>query len=294
MTNGATSIRVAMSAAFLAAASCFADVVDIATSSAVRIEDLEQHIGNRDVIFYAADLETGDRFAYQPDRADERHTPFSTFKIPNLVIALETGVATSLQHERVWNEQLRPAASYWPDAWKQNQTLESAFKRSAVWYFQEVAVEVGGRRYREMLQSFAYGNANAPDADDAFWLDGALTISPEEQVRFLGQLITGELDVSTTTLEALRAVSVLNDSAGYRLHGKTGSGPVIEGGAEFEGIDEFDGDFEGWLVGWVDRPNAAPVVYALYVHGDSYAAIESFRGEMSVRLLRAIGALPDA
>ena len=294
MTNAGISLRTGMSAAFLAAAPCLADVVDIATSSADRIEHLEQHIGNRDVIFYAADLETGNRFAYRPDRADERHVPYSTFKIPNLVIALETGVATSLHHERVWNEQLRPAASDWPDSWKQNQTLESAFKRSAAWYFQEVAVEVGGRRYRERLQSFGYGNANAPDASDAFWLDGALTISPEEQVRFLGQLITGKLDVGTTTLEALRAVSLLNDSSGYRLHGKTGSGPVIEAGDELEGVDEFDGDFEGWLVGWVERPNAAPVVYALYVHGESYAAIESFRREMSERFLRAIGALPDA
>lgn len=279
-------------AIFGATAARSATVIDTGVSGAA--DQIEEQIGDRDVIFYAVDLETGDHFAYQPERIDERHIPYSSFKIPNLVIALETRVATSLQHERVWNEQLRPAESYWSSDWKQNQTLESAFKRSAAWYFQDVALEVGGDRYRRMLQAFSYGNAEVPDNNDEFWLDGPLTISPKEQALFLEKIVTESLSIQPTTLESLRAASFLGEISGHQIYGKTGSGPVIAEGEEFEGWDEFDGEFEGWLVGWVNKPTASTVVYALYVRGPNFGSIQSFRGQMSVMFLRAIGALPEA
>lgn len=279
-------------ALFGAATGGSATVIDIGASGAA--DHIEEQIGDRDVIFYAIDLETGDHFAYQPERIDERHIPYSSFKIPNLVIALETGVATSLQHERAWNEQLRPAESYWPSDWKQNQTLESAFKRSAPWYFQDVALEVGGDRYRRMLEAFGYGNAEVPDANDEFWLEGPLMISPKEQALFLERVVTESLSLQPTTLESLGAASFLDEMSEHRIYGKTGSGPIIAAGEDFEGLDEFDGEFEGWLVGWVNKPTGSTVVYALYVRGPDYGSIQNFRGRMSVALLRAIGALPAA
>jgi beta-lactamase class D len=118
-------------------------------------------------------------------------------------------------------------------------------------------------------------------------------VSPKEQALFLEQLITGRLDIGGGTLEALREVSLLGDFSGYRLHGKTGSGPVIEDGTRFQTFEDFDGDFEGWLVGWVERPQSKGVVYALHVRGSSYAAIDSFRGQMSAQFLRVLKALPD-
>lgn len=79
-------------------------------------------------------------------------------------------------------------------------------------------------------------------------------------------------------------MSVLSEAAGYVLRGKTGSGPVAAG--------EFEGAFEGWLVGWVDKPDAETVVFATYVSGPSFESIGGFRHQISARLLRAIGALP--
>jgi beta-lactamase class D len=241
-------------------------------------------IGDRDVAFYALDVSTGTAFAYRLERADERHAPWSTFKIPNLIIALETNVASSLSHERAWDQERRPAESYWPNEWKQDQTLETSFRRSAAWYFQDVAAEVGGARYRTALTAFGYGNAAAPDENDSFWLGGPLVISPREQVAFLERLILGGLDVGQSTIEAIRSVSLLSETNGYALRGKTGSGPVVP--------NDFDGAFEGWLVGWVERPDATAVAFALYVKGPSFDSIGGFRYQMSARFLRAIGALP--
>jgi beta-lactamase class D len=241
-------------------------------------------LDGRDAIFYALDLEEGRAYAWAPERIDERHAPYSTFKIPNLLIALETRVAGSIGDLRRRDPDRRPAQPWWSDAWREDQTLAQAFRRSTVWYFQDMALEVGGARYRETLAAFGYGNALAPDDNDVFWLVGPLAISPREQVAFLGRLVRGELTVRPETVAALSEVSLLEESKGFRLHGKTGSGPVSGVG--------LDGPFEGWLVGWVERPDAEPVVYALFVGGPSFQSISSFRGEMARSFLRRINAWP--
>lgn len=185
-----------------------------------------------------------------------------------------------------WDSVRRPRQSYWPADWAQDQTLKSAFLRSAAWYYQELALKIKGPRYRQYLTRFGYGNAKVADGDDAFWLGGSLRISPIEQVRFIGRLLGGELGVSQRTLAALDEVSLQQARLGYEFHGKTGSGPIKPG--------DFDGPFEGWLVGYVRRPNAAPISYALYASGPSYSAIRDFRPQFAQRLLQDIGAWPAA
>ena len=91
------------------------------------------------------------------------------------------------------------------------------------------------------------------------------------------------LSSAGSTYNRPRSVSLLSETDGYVLRGKTGSGPVVPG--------EFDGAFEGWLVGWVEKPDAGAVAFALYVSGPSFESIGSFRYQMSARFLRAIGAL---
>jgi beta-lactamase class D len=278
-----------MKAAGLALAlMCGLPVVAAAESAAAEViadAGVTAELDGRDAIFYAIDLEDGRRYAWAPERADERHTPYSTFKIPNFLIALETGVAGSVDEIRQRDPGRRPAQPWWSEAWREDQDLAQAFRRSTVWYFQELALQVGGPRYREMLRAFSYGNAMAPDDDDRFWLVGPLAISPREQAEFIVRLVQGDLPLRPETVAALREVSLLEERDGHRLHGKTGSGPVAGG--------DMDGPFAGWLVGWVERPDAAPVAYALYVRGPRFEAIAAFRGEMARSFLRRIGAWPD-
>lgn len=274
---GRRNLAIALLLAVLVGTTRAADLVDL---GAAADPQLAVEIGSRTVVFYAKNVSTGERFAYQPEAVDTRHAPWSTFKIPNLLIALETGVSRSLAHERVWDQRKRPSESYWPDDWKQNQTLETAFKRSAPWYFQDVANEVGGARYIDALTDFGYGNINVPNGSDSFWLGGPLAISPREQAAFLERLVRGQLNLRRTSIDAIRSVSILGEADDYVLRGKTGSGPVVPGA------------FEGWLVGWVERPDVGTVVFATYVSGRSFESIGGFRYQISARLLRAIGALP--
>jgi len=252
-------------------------------------EPFRAAIGDRQVAFFAFDGETGKEYALNPRLIDERQPPFSSFKIPNLMIALESGVAPNLGHIRKWDPSRRPAADYWPKDWRQDQTLATAFTRSAAWYFQDLALDIGHKRYRDYLQRFKYGNANAPEGSDTFWLDEPdpsrrLLVSPREQATFIKNAVEGRLGLRPTTLDAFKQVAALQTKDGHTLYGKTGSGPLQPGNV--------DGAFQGWLVGYVERPQKKPVYYALYTQGPSYSSILKFRREFSEALLKDIGGLP--
>jgi beta-lactamase class D len=64
-------------------------------------------------------------------------SPWSTLKILNALIALETGVATGPDFAIPWDRQPRERPK-----WNQDQTLRSAVERSGAWYFQELARRV--------------------------------------------------------------------------------------------------------------------------------------------------------
>ena len=62
-------------------------------------ESITEQIGGRDVVSVALNGEMDEFFAHDLSRVDECHPPSSSFKIPNLLIALETDIASSLDHQ---------------------------------------------------------------------------------------------------------------------------------------------------------------------------------------------------
>ncbi|MEJ6392550.1 penicillin-binding transpeptidase domain-containing protein [Gymnodinialimonas sp. 2305UL16-5] len=237
-------------------------------------------IGPREVSFLARNIDTGASVVLEDSDLDTRHTPWSTFKIPNLLIGLETGVETSLDAARVWDQDRRPAAVWWPASWRQDQTLRSAFARSAFWYFQDIADDVGAAQYRETLDRWDYGNAEVADGSVDFWLDATLQISIAEQVTWLERVLRGETDLSERSIAALVEVSLADTSGTATLHGKTGGG------------FRDDRSAEGWYVGFVQNDGRPETVFALHTHGPDWNSINRFRSEFSQRLLRHAGLWP--
>lgn len=235
-----------------------------------------------DTVVYLEDLENGMVYAVHPERVDDRHPPFSSFKIPNLLIALETGTVPDLSAPLPYDPVRRPAASYWPSDWAQDQTLKSAFQRSTAWAFQDLALQIGDEAYHGYLSYLGYGNEKAQG--DAFWLDRSLQISPKEQVDMLRKLLTEQLEFAPLHVEMLREAAQLKEKNGFVFYGKTGAGPVTSG--------EFDGPFEGWFVGWLERPSQAPVLFALWTKGPSFEAIKAYRREATEKILEQAGYLP--
>lgn len=172
---------------------------------------------------------------YNEKRCKQRFIPASTFKYLNSLIALETGVIRN-EHDTIrWDGVQR-----FSPAWNRDHDLQSAFKVSAVWYYQELARRIGEKRMKEYIARVRYGNNDISGGIDAFWLQGGLRISPEEQIGFLRKLYNGTLPFSKRAMDIVKNISVAEETTNHTMHGKTGW-------AEIDGVNI------GWYVGYVEK-----------------------------------------
>lgn len=250
----------------------------------LELSPLSAEIGKRQVVFVASDF-AGNCWVTDASRALERQTPWSSFKIPHTLIALETKALSGPDEVIEWPPARHPAQAYWPKDWAQAQTLATAFARSTAWFYKELVPRIGAPVYRQWLASMRYGNASVAPGNDSFWLDGTLKISPAEQVEFLQCLLESGCGFSSASIGGLDAVALEGEAAGMKLFGKTGSGPQRSG--------DFDGPFEGWYVGYVrDSRHRGTAAFALFVRGASFAEIAAFRRRFAVTLLQRLGLWP--
>jgi beta-lactamase class D len=257
----------------VAATGCVAariDAVAPTNGGPERVEvDLSHHFRALGVegAFVLHDLSNDRITIYNAERARQGFLPASTYKIPNSLIALETGVLRD-EHEIIrWDGVDRG------DWWNGDQAMTRAFQRSTVWFYQEVARRVGQDRMHEWVQRIGYGNAEIGGGIDRFWLEGNLRISAEEQVDLLRRLYTGELPFSERSQAIVKRVMRMEEGDGYVLRGKTGW-------ARRHGLDH--GLHTGWLVGWVEREGASQTDFPM-----RRAQQEITRGA-----LRELGVLP--
>jgi len=193
--------------------------------------------------FVLLDGQTGAYRRHDEERAARRYLPASTYKIPNSLIALETGVAQGKDFKLEWDSKRNPRQPWWPAAWAQDHTLESALKNSTVWYYQEIARRVGAERMQAYVDRFDYGNRDISGGIDQFWLTGGLRISANEQVDFLRRFYVNQLGLSERTVRMTKDMLVLEDTPRYRLSGKSG----------WAGLGEEGAPQTGWLVGYLER-----------------------------------------
>jgi len=175
------------------------------------------------------------------DSVDSRveTVPASTFKVINLLIALETGVITDELDTVGWIGTIDTTLyGYRPTTYK-DMTVKEAFEVSAGWVFMELAKKVGRQRYLRYLNEIGYGNAAVSDAAD-FWNFGPLKISPRNQVELLVKAYEGKLPFSRHTLDILKRVMVTEQTDNYTIRSKTGWGNQ-------------DGKDIGWWVGYLER-----------------------------------------
>jgi beta-lactamase class D len=168
------------------------------------------------------------------NRPDTRLIPASTFKIPNSIIALETGVVRDENEIIPYGGKPQPFKQ-----WEKDMSMREAITLSAVPIYQELARRVGLDRYHEWLPRLDFGNNEAGTVVDRFWLDGPLEVSAMEEARFVARLAQGKLDASARSQAIVRDILRLESHNGRVLYGTTGwctsRTPNI-----------------GWWTGWVE------------------------------------------
>lgn len=171
-----------------------------------------------------------------PARAQRRFVPASTFKIPNSLIAFETGAVADADTIVPYGGV--PTRN---PAWNRDMSLRDAMPVSNVPVFQQVARRVGLAAYRDWLGRLDYGSRDPGTVVDRFWLEGPLTISAIEESRFNLRLARGALPASARAQALTRDIVRLETEGGATLYGKTGW--FVKSGETSI----------GWWTGWVER-----------------------------------------
>ncbi|WP_319381826.1 class D beta-lactamase [Thiomicrorhabdus sp.] len=169
-------------------------------------------------------------FIHNEQRAGQRFTPASTFKILNTLIAVQQGAVSGPDFLFKWSGE-----HYDFSAWNRDLTLRDAFQVSCVWCYQRLASKIGSEVYRQSLRSLHYGRLQEPFKTTTFWLDGALKVSAREQVAFLKAVFRQDLPFSRQAYSTLKSVMLVEKTPAYTLEAKSGWSNHI-----------------GWYIGYVE------------------------------------------
>jgi beta-lactamase class D len=214
-------------------------------------EDLAKRFTNEGTVGTFVGYKTDDYLiiASDTDRSGQAFLPASTFKIPNSLIALETGVVGDPDKDIFkWDGVQRSI-----EAWNQDHTLRSAIAASAVPVYQEIARRIGPERMQKYVDLFEYGNRNIGGGIDQFWLTGDMRIDPIQQIDFVDRLRRGVLPVAKRSQDMVRDILPVTNAGDATIRAKTG---LL--GAEL-GKPSL-----GWVVGWAEK-GTAQTVFALNI-----------------------------
>jgi beta-lactamase class D len=166
--------------------------------------------------------------------------PASTFKVINLLIALQTGTIRDENEVVKWVGSTDTVRyGYRPDIYR-DLTVKEAFELSAGWVFVELAKRIGRDTYRHYLARAGYGNGQLSEADPDFWNIGAFGISPVNQINFLKAVYENKALFSRRNLAILKRVMCVPAAGKGILRAKTGW--TRDGGRDV-----------GWWVGYVEH-----------------------------------------
>lgn len=204
------------------------------------------------------------------------YLPASTFKIPNSIIGLETGILSDENHLFPWDGTARRLKS-----WEKDLTLAEAFHASCVPCYRELARKVGLKKMQEWTNKLGFGQMVVTEETlDLFWLDSPSRISQSEQIDFLSRFYHQELPISQRTYEIMKQMIVREKTAEYQLSGKTGLAIRSE-------------EWIGWFVGYVEKSDG------VYFFATNLTEAEAEREDLSdmripitLEALRALNIIP--
>ena len=204
-------------------------------SDKVSTIDLSVWFSGYEGSFVLYDLNGDTWNVYDMEQATLRTAPNSTYKIYDALFGLEEGVIAPDDSFMAWDGTNHPF-----EAWNRNQDLFSAMQSSVNWYFEEIDKQIGSSAIQNYIRKIGYGNEIVNADLSAYWMQGALKISPIEQVELLTSLYNNQFDFAPENINAIKNSICLFSSESKNFYGKTGTGRV-------------DGqDVNGWFVGLLE------------------------------------------
>lgn len=185
------------------------------------------------------------QITYNEQFATQRYSPYSTFKIAISLISLEEKVVSVDDSMRQWDGTWHSRSEL-----NQDQDMASAMKYSCVWYYKQLAREVGKTAMQNYLNEIGYGNMDI-SGEDAFWLSSSLLISPQEQLDFIIRFYNDELPFSQNNIDYVKSI-MRQDDCPMELYGKTGT----------------SGKGHGWFVGYTVI-NDKVYFFTTYIEGEN-------------------------
>lgn len=223
---------------------------------------------NIEATIVVSSLNTGKEYIINEDRSKQSFLPASTFKIPNTLIALQEGIIKDENEIIKWDGEDKGLPE-----WNKDQNLKTALPLSCVWFYQELAQNVGTDKYSEYLNEMNYGNKKIGTRSDNFWLEGDIRISALEQIDFLKRVYNEEYNFNKNYYKILKNLMIEEKKDDYTLSGKTGWSQRISPQI-------------GWYVGYVETANDTWFFSCnLDIHQNSDA---DYRKELVLRYLREL------
>ncbi|MCP9763269.1 penicillin-binding transpeptidase domain-containing protein [Lacihabitans soyangensis] len=205
--------------------------------------------------------------------------PASTFKVINLLIALETQTIKNENQIVQWVGSTDTVKyGYRPEIYH-DMTVKEAFEVSAGWVFVELAKKIGKEKYRKYLKASGYGNGDLSQTDADFWNFGAFGISPINQVNFLRKLYENKQPFSKENMAIVKKVMINEQNQSYILRAKTGW-------TRDKGINT------GWWIGYIEKGSNVYffATRLLQDRKNNRADFDNCRKEITKKILTDIGA----
>ncbi len=219
-----------------------------------KLKDLEigEFFNGKEGTMVLKNLQNDQVYVYNKERSMERFTPESTFKVPNALIGLETLAVRDEYEVKRWDGVTRQFAD-----WNRDHTLASGMRYSVIWYYQDMARDIGEEQMQSHVDLIQYGNQDISGGIDSFWLDSSMEISALEQADFIEKLVEEELPFEERHQKTVKRMMIQDEQDEYTLYGKTGTR-----------LSDFG---LGWFVGFIETGNTT-WVYAVNIDGSGTQA----------------------
>jgi beta-lactamase class D len=199
-------------------------------------------------MFVLYDLKLRKYIFYNPSLFRQPVQPASTFNILLALIGLTEGVIQNEQSRLTDNDTIHTQIN----VQKNDFTLENAFTHNLDSFFIKLSLRVGERKIKYWVNKINYGNKSVLGEKGRFWINGALVITPEQQLNFIKDFYYEKFPFPKQAYKVVK--KLMQESVvpvpGSLVYGKRGSNKIYKSNNFYK-----EDKYTGWYIGYIVSPD---------------------------------------